>query len=213
MRSRLVWVSALTLLASLDSTSRPSLAASIRTNTAGDDWLRRRVLRLRQRRLAGHFLVNGSRLEGFAAGQTPTSHLLKNNRDNLTDVTARALRMLDGPGCLYRGHDNDGFEDLFVTYFGKDVLTTTTERNVHRHERKAGVAGSGKRWNTVALLSIRSRRASGSFVAIIDLDLATAPVPGVWSLPVQGSAGGVRPPGLNGGRTFYHNNGDGTFPT
>jgi len=27
------------------------------------------------------FLVNGSRLEGFAKGQEPSSHLFKNNRD------------------------------------------------------------------------------------------------------------------------------------
>ena len=37
------------------------------------------------------FLVNGSRLEGFPAGQTPTSHLFKNNRDGtFTDVTTKA---------------------------------------------------------------------------------------------------------------------------
>ena len=37
------------------------------------------------------FLVNGSRLEGFAAVQTPTSHLFKNNRDGtFIDVTAKA---------------------------------------------------------------------------------------------------------------------------
>src|SRR5262249_26225650 len=37
------------------------------------------------------FLVNGSRLEGFAKGQEPISHLFKNNRDGtFTDVTAKA---------------------------------------------------------------------------------------------------------------------------
>jgi len=37
------------------------------------------------------FLVNGSRLEGFPAGQAPSSHLFKNNRDGtFTDVTAQA---------------------------------------------------------------------------------------------------------------------------
>ena len=37
------------------------------------------------------FLVNGSRLEGFPAGQEPISHLFKNNRDGtFTDVTAKA---------------------------------------------------------------------------------------------------------------------------
>src|SRR5207237_7713770 len=37
------------------------------------------------------FLVNGSRLEGFASGQEPTSHLFKNNRDGtFTDVTLKS---------------------------------------------------------------------------------------------------------------------------
>ena len=37
------------------------------------------------------FLVNGTRLEGFPAGQEPTNHLFKNNRDGtFTDVTAKA---------------------------------------------------------------------------------------------------------------------------
>ncbi len=37
------------------------------------------------------FLVNGSRLEGFPAGQEPISHLFKNNRDGtFLDVTAKA---------------------------------------------------------------------------------------------------------------------------
>src|SRR5713226_6668341 len=37
------------------------------------------------------FLVNGSRLEGFAPGQAPTNHLFRNNRDGtFSDVTAKA---------------------------------------------------------------------------------------------------------------------------
>ena len=37
------------------------------------------------------FLVNGWRLEGFAEGQEPHSHLFKNNRDGtFTDVTEKA---------------------------------------------------------------------------------------------------------------------------
>src|SRR6266849_6679434 len=71
------------------------------------------------------FLVNGWRLEGFAAGQEPTSHLFKNNRDGtFTDVTAKAglLHSGWGQGVCVGDYDNDGFDDLFVTYFGKNVL-------------------------------------------------------------------------------------------
>ena len=71
------------------------------------------------------FLVNGSRLEGFAKGQEPISHLFKNNRDGtFTDITAKAGvgHAGWGQGVCIGDYDNDGFEDLFVSYFGKNVL-------------------------------------------------------------------------------------------
>src|SRR6266404_1885739 len=71
------------------------------------------------------FLVNGWRLEGFPSGQEPTSHLFKNNRDGtFTDVTAKAglIHSGWGQGVCVGDYDNDGFDDLFVTYFGKNVL-------------------------------------------------------------------------------------------
>ena len=52
------------------------------------------------------FLVNGWRLEGFPAGQEPTSHLFKNNRDGtFTDVTGKAglSAFRVGPGRVHRG--------------------------------------------------------------------------------------------------------------
>ncbi len=71
------------------------------------------------------FLVNGSRLEGFPAGSEPTSHLFRNNRDGtFTDVTAKAgvAHSGWGQGVCVGDYDNDGWDDLFVTYFGKNVL-------------------------------------------------------------------------------------------
>src|SRR5271156_1633728 len=71
------------------------------------------------------FLVNGSRLEGFAKGQEPVSHLFKNNRDGtFTDVTARSGMSRSGWGqaCCVGDYDNDGWNDLFVTYYGQNVL-------------------------------------------------------------------------------------------
>src|SRR6267143_846499 len=71
------------------------------------------------------FLVNGSRLEGFAAGTEPTSHLFHNNRDGtFTDVTVKAglVRSGWGQGVCIGDYDNDGWDDLFVTYYGKNIL-------------------------------------------------------------------------------------------
>ena len=73
------------------------------------------------------FLVNGPRLEGFPAGQEPTNRLYKNNRDGtFTDVSAQADLIHSGWGqavCV-GDYDNDGFDDLFISYFGKNVAST-----------------------------------------------------------------------------------------
>ena len=71
------------------------------------------------------FLVNGWRLEGFPAGQEPTSHLFKNNRDGtFTDVTTRPVwptRAGDRASASATTTTMDS-RTLFVTYFGKNVL-------------------------------------------------------------------------------------------
>src|SRR5437868_12396570 len=67
------------------------------------------------------FLVNGSRLEGFPSDQEPTSHLYRNNRNGtFTDVTENAAVGLKGwgQGVCAGDYDNDGWTDLFVTFWG-----------------------------------------------------------------------------------------------
>jgi hypothetical protein len=164
------------------------------------------------------FLVNGSRLEGFPAGQAPTSHLFKNNRDGtFTDVTAKAgvAHSGWGQGVCIGDYDNDGFEDLFVTYFGKNVLYHNNGDGTFTDvSEKSGVAGSGKRWNTgCAFVDYDRDGRLDLFVAnYIDLDLATAPVPESGPCLYKGVMVACGPPGLNGGKNIlYHNNGDGTF--
>jgi hypothetical protein len=164
------------------------------------------------------FLVNGSRLEGFPAGQAPTSHLFKNNRDGtFTDVTAKAgvAHSGWGQGVCIGDYDNDGFEDLFVTYFGKNVLYHNNGDGTFTDvSEKSGVAGSGKRWNTgCAFVDYDRDGRLDLFVAnYIDLDLATAPVPESGPCLYKGVMVACGPPGLNGGKNIlYHNIGDGTF--
>jgi hypothetical protein len=67
------------------------------------------------------FILNGSTLEGFPKGAEPTNHLYHNNRDGtFTDVTARSGLGRSGwaHGVCVGDYDNDGFDDLFVTYYG-----------------------------------------------------------------------------------------------
>jgi enediyne biosynthesis protein E4 len=164
------------------------------------------------------FLVNGSRLEGFPAGKAPSSHLFKNNRDGtFTDVTAQAglLHSGWGQGVCIGDYDNDGNEDLFVTYFGKNVLYHNNGDGTFTDvTEKAGVGGSGKRWNTgCAFVDYDRDGHLDLFVAnYIDLDLATAPVPESGPCLYKGVMVACGPPGLNGGKNIlYRNNGNGTF--
>jgi hypothetical protein len=164
------------------------------------------------------FLVNGTRLEGFPAGSEPTSHLFRNNRDGtFTDVTAKAgvAHSGWGQGVCVGDYDNDGWDDLFVTYFGKNVLYHNNGDGTFTDvSQKAGVAGKGTRWNTGCAFVDYDRDGSlDLFVAnYIDLDLATAPVPESGPCLYKSVMVACGPPGLQGGKNIlYHNNGDGTF--
>ena len=69
---------------------------------------------------------------------------------------------------------------LFVTYCGKNALYHNNGDGTFTDvSEKAGVAGSGKRWNTgCAFVDYDRDGQLDLFVAnYIDLDLATAPVP------------------------------------
>jgi len=164
------------------------------------------------------FLVNGTRLEGFPAGSEPTSHLFKNNRDGtFTDVTLKAgvAHSGWGQGCCIGDYDNDGWDDLFVTYFGNNVLYHNNGDGTFTDvSQKAGVAGNGKRWNTgCAFVDYDRDGRLDLFVAnYIDMDLATAPVPESGPCLYKSIMVACGPPGLQGGKNIlYHNNGDGTF--
>jgi enediyne biosynthesis protein E4 len=164
------------------------------------------------------FLVNGTRLEGFPAGSEPTSHLFKNNRDGtFTDVTMKAgvAHSGWGQGVCVGDYDNDGWDDLFVTYFGKNVLYHNNGDGTFTDvSQKAGVAGKVTRWNTgCAFVDYDRDGHLDLFVAnYIDLDLATAPVPESGPCLYKSVMVACGPPGLKGGKNIlYRNNGDGTF--
>ena len=164
------------------------------------------------------FVVNGWRLEGFPKGQDPTCHLYKNNRDGtFTDVTQRAGLAHSGwgQGVCIGDYDNDGYEDLFITYYGKNALYHNNGDGTFTDVTdKAGVGGKGTRWNTgCAFLDYDRDGRLDLFVAnYIDLDLKTAPVPESGPCLYKGVRVACGPPGLQGGRNIlFHNNGDGTF--
>src|SRR5260370_384169 len=96
------------------------------------------------------FIVNGTKLDGFPAGKAPTNHLYHNNRNGtFTDVTEKAglAQTGWGQGVCVGDYDNDGWEDLYVTYYGKNVLYHNNGNGTFTDvSDKAGVAGSRQAW-------------------------------------------------------------------
>jgi enediyne biosynthesis protein E4 len=69
------------------------------------------------------FLLSGTRLEGAPPGAT--NRLYKNNRNGtFTDVTGTSGLTRTGwaSAVTVGDYDNDGFDDLFITYYGHNVL-------------------------------------------------------------------------------------------
>jgi hypothetical protein len=164
------------------------------------------------------FVVNGTRLEGFPKGQEPTCHLFKNNRDGtFTDVTIKAglARTGWGQGVCIGDYDNDGYDDLFITYFGNNILFHNNGDGTFTDAtQKAGLGGAPVRWGTgCAFLDYDRDGHLDLFVAnYIDLDLKTAPVPESGPCLYKGVLVACGPPGLKGSKNLlYHNNGNGTF--
>ena len=164
------------------------------------------------------FLVNGWRLEGFPKGQEPVCHLFKNNRDGtFTDVTIKAglARSGWGQACCVGDYNNDGWNDLFVSYYGQNSLFRNNGDGTFTDVTKeAGLLQDRLRWNSgCAFLDYDKDGHLDLFVGnYIDLDLKTTPTPEDANCTYKGIIVACGPPGLEGGKNLlYHNNGDGTF--
>ena len=168
------------------------------------------------------YLVNGAELPS-AGKPTPsapaTGHLFHNNHDGtFTDVTLKAGLVSNGwgQGACVGDYDNDGFDDLYVTGYGKNRLFHNQGDGTFREvAEQAGVAGTGKEWGTGCAFIDYDRDGKLDLVVAnyVHFDLASTPAPGseagcMWKgTPVMcGPRGLPSAPNL-----LYHNEGGGKF--
>ena len=163
------------------------------------------------------FVLCGTRLGGDPP--EATNRLYKNNRDGtFTDVTEVAGLHATGwaNGVCVADYNNDGYDDIFCTYFGQNRLYRNNRNGTFTDvTREAGLWQTETRWGAgCAFLDYNRDGHLDLFVSnYIRFDFEHAPVPGAnsncnWKgIPVN-----CGPRGLPTGRhLLYRNNGDGTF--
>jgi hypothetical protein len=161
------------------------------------------------------FFPNGTTLDGKG---TPSQLYHNDGHGHFRDVAKQAGidRVGWAQGACAGDIDNDGHTDLFVTYYGHNVLYRNLGdgRFVDVTE-KAKLPVTGTRWGAGCALFDYDRDGKlDIFVSnYVDLDLARTPKPGSDdSCKWKGISVMCGPRGLPlSHNALYHNNGDGTF--
>jgi enediyne biosynthesis protein E4 len=166
------------------------------------------------------YLTNGSRLdEHWPAGKEPTTHLFKNNRDGtFTDMTEKSGLGRSGwqTGICVGDYDNDGWDDLFCTFWGRNILFHNNGNGTFTDvTRKAGLYQEKGRWGTgcTFLDYDRDGRLDLFVCNFVKLDPDKPPsLDDMKFCQWKGVPTMCGPRGLPGDTNIlYHNNGDGTF--
>jgi hypothetical protein len=164
------------------------------------------------------FILGGRTIEGIPADAS--NRMYKNNRDGTFKDVTREAGLWDAGwavGVCVGDYNNDGFEDLFLTYYGQNKLyrnngdgtfTDVTEKAGLLHEHTYYGAGC-------TFIDYDRDGFLDLFVSnYVEIDLATAAKPSatipncnLHGLPVPCGPRGLKVPP----HFLYHNNGNGTF--
>jgi enediyne biosynthesis protein E4 len=169
--------------------------------------------------LSGTRLKEGGREEGaYPPGSAPSNRLYRNLRNGaFEDVTdAAGMRRGGWASSVCAGdYDNDGWIDLFITYYGRNVLYKNQRGRFEDVTARAGLAQPATRWGSgCTFVDVDRDGRLDLFIAnYLRFDLATAAEPGggsncLWKgIPVNCGPRGL-PTDTN---LLYRNRGDGTF--
>jgi hypothetical protein len=163
--------------------------------------------------------LSGTRLERSASSARTTNQLYRNRRDGtFLNVAATSGFANEGwaSAVTVGDYDNDGYDDLFITYWGQNKLYRNTGKGsfVDVTDR-AGLTTKGIRWGAgCSFIDFDRDGDLDLFVAnYLKFDLESVPSPGkgancMWKgVPVNCGPKGL-PSDTN---LFYRNNGNGTF--
>jgi hypothetical protein len=165
------------------------------------------------------FLANATTMDGKGRGEKSTGHLYHNLGNlHFEDVTEKSGlgKVGWGQGVCTADFDNDGYTDLFVTYYGHSVLYHNEKNGTFKDVTEAaGLKSATIRWDTGC--SFVDYDLDGNLDLVVtsylEFDRDKIPEPGSggycqWKgMPVM-----CGPRGLPPGRTFlFHNDGHGKF--